>query len=57
MNTTCFAIIQLPWLGSREQMVAAYRRLIPEAAKQGATLIGLQEFSLSPYLAGTPQPR
>jgi N-carbamoylputrescine amidase len=56
MNTTHFALIQLPWLDSREQMVAAYRRLIPEAAKQGATLIGLQEFSLSPYLAGTRHP-
>lgn len=56
MNTTSFAIIQLPWLGSRAQMVAAYRRLIPDAAKQGATLIGLPEFSLSPYLAGTRHP-
>jgi len=56
MNTTHFAIIQLPWLGDRQQMVAAYRRLIPDAAKQGVTLIGLQEFSLSPYLAGTRHP-
>lgn len=46
------ALIQLAWSGSIESMQAQYRELIPQAVAQGATLIGLPEFSLIPYFPG-----
>lgn len=56
MKTTRVAVIQLPWLGSSEQMAQAYRRLVADAAGQGAEIIGLPEFSLLPYVAGVRDP-
>lgn len=46
------ALIQLAWSGSIESMQAQYHDLIPQAVAQGATLIGLPEFSLIPYFPG-----
>lgn len=45
-------LIQLAWSGSIESMQVQYRHLIPQAVAQGATLIGLPEFSLIPYFPG-----
>ncbi|MEM7737774.1 MAG: nitrilase-related carbon-nitrogen hydrolase [Deinococcota bacterium] len=56
MNTTRVAIIQLPWLGSSEQMAQAYRRLVGDAAQQNADIVCLPEFSLLPYVAGVRDP-
>ncbi len=51
MRTLRVALIQLAWAGDRAAMQAAYAPLIREAVARGATLIGLPEFSLSPYFA------
>ncbi|MBZ0296199.1 MAG: hydrolase, partial [Anaerolineae bacterium] len=47
------ALVQLGWPGSREKMMETYRHLIRQAADQGAVLVCLPEFSLSPYFPGT----
>lgn len=47
------ALIQLAWPGNREAMCAEYRRLVAQAAEQGAALVCLPEFSISPYFPGT----
>ncbi|MCU0497325.1 MAG: hydrolase [Anaerolineae bacterium] len=46
------ALVQLPWTGDRDTMIAAYRPLIHQAAHKGAQVVCLPEFSLSPYFAG-----
>ncbi len=46
------ALVQLAWSDSIESMQVQYRELIPQAVAQGATLIGLPEFSLIPYFPG-----
>lgn len=50
------ALIQLAWTGERSTMKAAYRRMIADAVRQGASLICLPEFSLSPYFPGKRDP-
>ncbi|MEM7030724.1 MAG: nitrilase-related carbon-nitrogen hydrolase [Chloroflexota bacterium] len=47
------AVIQTHWPGDRTDLMDAYRRLISNAAKHGANVVCLQEFSLSPYFAST----
>lgn len=49
MQPVRIALVQLPWAGSRAEMMKAYRRLVAEAADRGATLVCLPELSLSPY--------
>jgi N-carbamoylputrescine amidase len=55
MQKTRAALIQLAFHG-REQIMAAYDVLIRDAARDGADLICLPEFSLSPYFPGTLEP-
>lgn len=52
MQTLRVALIQLPWAGSMENMKAAYRLLIRQAAEAGAALVCLPELSLNPYFPG-----
>lgn len=56
MQATTLSLLQLAWTGSRESMMNQYRDLIPQAVAQGASLIGLPEFSLTPYFPGTTDP-
>jgi N-carbamoylputrescine amidase len=51
MILTKIAIIQTNWPGSRQTMVENYRALVGEAAARGASIVCLQEFTLSPYFA------
>ncbi len=53
METVRLALVQLAWPDSREPMQNTYRDLTARAVGDGATLIGLPEFSLSPYFPGT----
>ena len=50
------ALIQLPWSGSREAMMANYRVMVAHAAADGASLVCLPELSLSPYFPSTTDP-
>lgn len=52
MDNIRIALIQTGWHGSREAMQTHYEPLIGEAAKGGAQLVCLQEFSLLPYFPG-----
>ena len=45
-------LIQLAWSGTIQSMQEQYHQLIPQAVAQGATVIGLPEFSLIPYFPG-----
>jgi N-carbamoylputrescine amidase len=56
MQTVRVGLVQLPWLGSAEAMKSEYRSLTAEAAKAGATIVCLPEFSLTPYFPGTTDP-
>lgn len=56
MKALRIAVIQLPWLGSRDAMQAEYRRLVAEAVERGAALVCLPEMSLSPYFPSHPEP-
>lgn len=47
------ALIQLAWPGDRATMQDTYRQLVREAAEDGAHLVCLPEFSVSPYFPGT----
>ncbi len=47
------ALIQLAWPGDRATMQDTYRQLVREAAEDGARLVCLPEFSVSPYFPGT----
>lgn len=51
MKQIKIALIQTHWPGNRAAMIDTYRALVREAAAQGATVVCLQEFSLSPYFA------
>lgn len=50
------SLIQTHWPGERATIIATYRELVAEAAAGGAALVGLQEFSLSPYFASVVDP-
>lgn len=45
-------LVQAAWSGSIASMQAQYWQLIAQAAQQGASIIGLPEFSLIPYFPG-----
>jgi N-carbamoylputrescine amidase len=51
MTTTKIALIQTHWPGDRPTIIATYRDLVAQAAAQGAQVVCLQEFTLSPYFA------
>lgn len=57
MQDVRVALVQLGWAGDRAAMQAAYRPLIAQAAGQGAQIVCLPEFSLSPYFAGVRDPQ
>jgi len=50
------AVVQTHWPGARPPMQEAYRRQIEQAARAGAQLVCLQEFTLSPYFASQIDP-
>jgi N-carbamoylputrescine amidase len=50
------ALAQTHWHGNRPATQATYRELIAAAAAQGAQLVCLPEFTLSPYFAHTTDP-
>jgi len=50
------ALAQTHWPGSRDEIKQVYRALAAEAAGQGAGLLCLQEFTLSPYFASVIDP-
>ena len=54
MEKIRIALVQTHWPGSREAIQAVYRLKVAEAAQKGAQLICLQEFTISPYFASTP---
>ncbi|MBX3001201.1 MAG: hypothetical protein KF893_21940 [Caldilineaceae bacterium] len=56
MNPLRIAVAQTHWTGSRVTMIESVRELVAEAAAQGATLVCLQEFTLSPYFASVIDP-
>lgn len=56
MQPVRIALVQLPWAGSRAEMMKAYRGLVAEAADRGATLVCLPELSLSPYFPSRRDP-
>lgn len=51
MESLRLAVVQTNWPGDRETMLAAYRQLVAEAARNQADLVCLQEFTISPYFA------
>jgi N-carbamoylputrescine amidase len=56
MNPIRIAVAQTHWTGRRVTMIEAIRALAAEAAGQGAALLCLQEFTLSPYFASIIDP-
>ena len=56
MQTTRVGLLQLAWTGDRATMKDQYRELVAEAARRGAALVCLPEFSLSPYFPATTDP-
>jgi N-carbamoylputrescine amidase len=53
MKPIRIALAQTYWPGSRSALMTTYRRLARQAAEQQARLLCLQEFTLSPYFAGS----
>ncbi|MEM7537196.1 MAG: nitrilase-related carbon-nitrogen hydrolase [Chloroflexota bacterium] len=51
MRNTKIALIQTYWPGSRAAIIQTYRDLVADARRQGAEIVCLQEFTLSPYFA------
>lgn len=51
MDAIRLALIQTHWPGNRDTLIQTYESLVAQAAEQGAHIICLQEFSLSPYFA------
>jgi len=51
MQPTRIAVIQTHWPAKRDLMMRAYRDLVREASDNGAQIVCLQEFSISPYFA------
>ena len=56
MKPIRIALVQTHWPGSRDEIVRVYQDLVAQAASQGAQLVCLQEFSLSPYFASVVDP-
>lgn len=56
MNPLTISLIQVRWPGTRKAMLETYRRKIAQACSQGAQLVCLQEFTISPYFASTLDP-
>jgi N-carbamoylputrescine amidase len=56
MQPITIALVQLAYSGSRQSMQAQYERLIAQAAAQGAGLVCLPEFSLTPYFPSSKDP-
>ncbi|MCB0112709.1 MAG: hypothetical protein KDD84_01410 [Caldilineaceae bacterium] len=56
MNPLRIAVAQTHWTGRRATMIDSVRGLAAEAARQGAQLVCLQEFTLSPYFASVIDP-
>jgi N-carbamoylputrescine amidase len=54
MQELRIALIQTAWTGNRATMQEQYRALIAQAVGDGAQMLCLQEFTLSPYFAGVP---
>lgn len=54
MRKVHIALIQIAWTGNRATMQEQYREYITQAVHDGAELLCMQEFSLSPYFAGIP---
>lgn len=53
MTQLSMAVVQTHWRGEREATAAAYGDLVRQAAAGGAQIVGLPEFTLSPYFAST----
>lgn len=51
MDRLRLALVQTSWDGERAPMLRRYEELLQRAADSGAGLVGLQEFSISPYFA------
>lgn len=51
MKNTTIGIVQTDWAGNRPDMIKKLEGLVAEAAGKGAQIVGLQEFTLSPYFA------
>lgn len=56
MQTVRVGLVQLKWLGTAGAMHAQYRLLVSKAARQGAKIVCLPEFSLTPYFPSTTDP-
>lgn len=56
MQPLRLALVQTHWPGKRAALVATYRTLVAQAAQAGAQIVGLPEFSLSPYFANERAP-
>lgn len=50
------ALLQTRWLGGAEEMQRQLSRMAADAVAAGATVLGLPEFSLTPYFAVTRDP-
>lgn len=50
------ALLQYAWMGSMDAMQAQVQHLVGQAARAGAELVCLPEFSLIPYFPGTRDP-
>ena len=51
MKNTTIGLAQTHWPGSRAAIIQTFDELVADAARQGAEIVCLQEFSLSPYFA------
>ena len=56
MNPIRIALIQTHWPGDRQTLINTYETLVAQAAEQGAHIVCLQEFTLSPYFASVIDP-
>lgn len=56
MQPTRIALVQLAWPGQRPAMQDTCRELVGQAARQGAQIVCLPEFSISPYFPGRRDP-
>lgn len=56
MRPIHLALVQGHWTGDQSTTMALYRDLTADAARRGATLICLPEFSILPYFPGTRDP-
>lgn len=56
MQPLRLALVQTHWPGDRAPLIATYHALVAQAAQAGAQIVGLPEFSLSPYFANERAP-